>query len=159
MWQWCCKGKRCCKAKKGCLQWPWDPRGESITTVCGVDYQLLLAVMLQKLFNGQLLVAINPLPPMDNDISDYRSVFLKLIWPAAPFSVKKFSQCPPLPSGKSIVTFITHRCNETLNYWKFSNYLLKSTVVRCTVQTEKYNNKLLFSNNITNSSIIFITVG
>ena len=46
-----------------------------------------------------------------------RTVFLRLIWPAAPSSVKKFSAPPP---KKSIFTFIKKRCNETFKLKLFN---------------------------------------
>ena len=47
-------------------------------------------------------------------------VFLKLIWPAAPFSGKKILSAPP---PQSIFTFITHRCNETFKLKIFKLFI------------------------------------
>ena len=69
--------------------------------------------------------------------SIFRSVFLKLIWPADPFSGKRILSAPP---KKSIFAFITHRCNETFKL-KFFKQFIKSTVVRFSLQTKKYNNE------------------
>ena len=75
---------------------------------------------------------------MEHHLAAQPAVFLKLIWPAAPFSAKKILIIPPpknlsLPSSRIVVMRLLNR--------KISNYLLKSTVVRFSVQTKKYNNE------------------
>ena len=74
-------------------------------------------------------------------VSRFRSVFLKLIWPAAPFSAKKILSAPPPPTPKrSIFTFITHRCNETFKL-KFKLFI---KIHCCKIQgtnKKKYNNE------------------
>ena len=45
------------------------PKGESTTSVCEVNYQLL-AIILQKKPNGQLLVAVDTQSDADNGVRD-----------------------------------------------------------------------------------------
>ena len=64
-------------------------------------------------------------------------VFLKLIWPRALFSGKKILSSPPSQN----LSLHSHIVVMKLLNRNFSNYLLKSTVVRFTVQTKEYNNE------------------
>ena len=70
-------------------------------------------------------------------LSVYTAVLLKLTWPAASLSAKKILSAPQLVL--SILTFITHRCNETVKQIFFFKLFIEIHCCKIHRTNKKYN--------------------